>query len=401
MELLKFSKFKIQLQALIAEVRQLRERSTREELRLLIQKQKQNEEELVRRVQDLQAELVSSNELREKLERKMSYLQNDNALLENKQRELNGTIQNLLQSRENFVRLTCEMKRSIETRDRKLAILSQKINAHILLFDSIEKEASSVKQVVNNVQRLVSEKEEVGIGRTKSKVEKVSAFEKVFLISDLQNKLRNNEEELQRKHKIISEIEVKLEAANVVYLNQSHLQKSLSAKDAVIQNLLSEKQALHFEVGCLGIVLQKIQDAVTNMNEKDKRVFSSILEGQEVCAMETTKEYKLTVVQGSRETSPHKASEEDVNTASPVSQKNNPVSNAVLENKNFDSCVSESACLEPQLEANIPCISQMEQRLPFSHGHGLAFVGMLDSCGKGQADDYKPVVSLGRRGSSG
>lgn len=33
----------------------------------------------------------------------MSYLQNDNALLENKQRELNGTIQNLLQSRENFV----------------------------------------------------------------------------------------------------------------------------------------------------------------------------------------------------------------------------------------------------------------------------------------------------------
>lgn len=58
---------------------------------------------------------------------------------------------------------TCEMKRSIETRDRKLAILSQKINAHILLFDSIEKEASSVKQVVNNVQRLVSEKEEVGM----------------------------------------------------------------------------------------------------------------------------------------------------------------------------------------------------------------------------------------------
>lgn len=38
---------------------------------VLIQKQKQNEEELVRRVQDLQAELVSSNELREKLERKV------------------------------------------------------------------------------------------------------------------------------------------------------------------------------------------------------------------------------------------------------------------------------------------------------------------------------------------
>ncbi|RVW82453.1 hypothetical protein CK203_049045 [Vitis vinifera] len=328
MELLKFSKFKIQLQALIAEVRQLRERerSTREELRLLIQKQKQNEEELVRRVQDLQAELVSSNELRENSKGRfvilqMSYLQNDNALLENKQRELNGTIQNLLQSRENFVSVyedsTCEMKRSIETRDRKLAILSQKINAHILLFDSIEKEASSVKQVVNNVQRLV-------IAGLKSKVEKVSAFEKVFFVT------------------FVSKTSPEIIGG----------------------------QALHFEVGCLGIVLQKIQDAVTNMNEKDKRVFSSILEGQEVCAMETTKEYSRIdeVVQGSRETSPHKASEEDVNTASPVSQKNNPVSNAVLENKNFDSCVSEascslfsvesvSACLEPQLEANIPCIS--------------------------------------------
>ena len=38
---------------------------------VLIQKQKQSEEELVRKVQDLQAELASSNELREKLERKV------------------------------------------------------------------------------------------------------------------------------------------------------------------------------------------------------------------------------------------------------------------------------------------------------------------------------------------
>lgn len=46
-------------------------------------------------------------------------------------------------------------------------------------------------------------------------------------------------------------------------------------------------------------------------------------------------------------------------------------------------------------------MTQTGSRLPFSDGHGLAFVGMLDSCGKGRADDYKPVVSLGRRGSSG
>jgi hypothetical protein len=54
------------------------------------------------------------------------------------------------------------MKRSIETRDRKLTVLSEKIKSHLLLFDSIVKEAFSIKQVVNDVQCLVSEKEEVG-----------------------------------------------------------------------------------------------------------------------------------------------------------------------------------------------------------------------------------------------
>lgn len=33
----------------------------------------------------------------------MIYLENDNVLLENKQKELKGTLNNLLQSRENFV----------------------------------------------------------------------------------------------------------------------------------------------------------------------------------------------------------------------------------------------------------------------------------------------------------
>lgn len=41
----------------------------------------------------------------------------------------------------------------------------------------------------------------------------------------MQNKLRNNEEELQRKDKIISEIEVKLEAANVGNNWQQHIEE--------------------------------------------------------------------------------------------------------------------------------------------------------------------------------
>lgn len=55
------------------------------------------------------------------------------------------------------------MKRAIEIRDRKITLLSEKINSHLALFESIEKEAFSVNQVVDNVQRLVSEKENVGM----------------------------------------------------------------------------------------------------------------------------------------------------------------------------------------------------------------------------------------------
>lgn len=54
------------------------------------------------------------------------------------------------------------MKRTIQCRDRQIAVLSEKIKSHLLLFDSIEKEAVSVKKVVDDVQHLVSEKEEVG-----------------------------------------------------------------------------------------------------------------------------------------------------------------------------------------------------------------------------------------------
>lgn len=55
------------------------------------------------------------------------------------------------------------MKCSIEARDRKLTVLAEKINSHLSLFDSIEKEASSIKHVGDEMQRIVSEKEELGI----------------------------------------------------------------------------------------------------------------------------------------------------------------------------------------------------------------------------------------------
>ncbi|BFG16569.1 hypothetical protein CerSpe_028430 [Prunus speciosa] len=397
MELLKFSKFKLQLRTLITEVRELRvriiivfnttlslslsdrflvnthlqekERSATEQLRLLIQKQKQTEEEYGRKLQESQAELASSNELRQKLEREARYLQNDNSMLENKQKELKGTIQSLLQSRDTFVNAyeesTCEMKRSIQRRDRKLSVLSEKIKYHLLLFDSIEKEAMSVKKVVDNVQRIVSEKEEVVAG-LKSKLDTVSTFEKVFIerICDLESKLNNYEGETRRKDRVISELEAQMEAAKICNNSQTQieeLQKIISSKDVVIQNLMSEKQALHFEVGSLGIILRKIQDTIRSMNEEDKGVISSMLERQGGCNMILTKEDNRIedAINNNAEKSQEKAYGTGVggNTSfscSPISQKYKSAGNDLQENNNFDSCVSEFNCSSPQSASSKP-----------------------------------------------
>ncbi|KAL7164019.1 hypothetical protein ACSBR2_040012 [Camellia fascicularis] len=262
----------------------------------------------------------------------VSYLQSDNALLENKQKELKGTINNLLQSRESFVKVyedsTFEMKQSIQTSDRKVTILSQKINAHLLLFDSIEKEAFSVKQVLDNVQHLVSEKEGIVAG-LKSKMDKLSSYEKVFVekISDLESKLRNDENELRRKEK-------------------PYFQKTLSTKDVIIQNLLTEKKALQLELRSLGIILQKIQDTVTNMNEEDRRAFSSVLGGQKECTEIKEKENIRIedAYQNSGENSPSKAGEggSEENTAS-VCKEHDSVNKRLQGNNNMESCISEAS----------------------------------------------------------
>ncbi|KMT07179.1 hypothetical protein BVRB_6g155040 isoform A [Beta vulgaris subsp. vulgaris] len=299
MELLKLSKLKFQLRALISEVKDLREseRSATEKLHFSIQKQKQLEEESGRKLKELESELASSTEARNKLEKKVSYLQNDNALLESKQQELNATIQSLLQSKEQFVNAyqesTYDLNRSIETRDRKLKIFSEKLKSHLLLFDSIEKEALSVKQVVDNVRHVVNEKEEVVSGFAcavtglKRKFNRLSEVEKVFMgkISEMENRLGKYKDELQRKERNISELEAKLDAEIASNRSQTQvetLQKALSDKEAVIQSLISEKQAMDSELKSLGAVLEKIQQAFRDMNE-DKEAFLTMVKSNGKC----------------------------------------------------------------------------------------------------------------------
>ncbi|KAK9750866.1 hypothetical protein RND81_02G228000 [Saponaria officinalis] len=375
MEFLKLSRFKLQLRALISEIRDLRERerSSSEQLHLSIQRQKQLEEEFGRKLKELESELALSVELRQKLERQVSYLQNDNALLENKQKELNGTIQALLQSKEQFVTAyqesTYELRRSIETRDRKLKILSEKLKSHVLLFDSIEKEALSVKQAVDNVHHIVTEKEEVVSG-LKRKFDRVSEVDKVFIakISEMDTRLGKYKDELKRKDVVISELEAKLDAERSSRRSQSQieeLQIALSKKEAVIQNLELEKQfflsnseiqALDSEVRSLGSILEKLQHAFRDMN-KDKKAFISIVESHEELVSPKEERCASPDEQINRLTTdlPKYSQHNQCDTHTVVeAEKNAPVSHAEEASKSLavgiePACsITYSACSEPE-----------------------------------------------------
>ncbi|WRX14394.1 hypothetical protein QQP08_006881 [Theobroma cacao] len=157
---------------------------------------------------------------------------------------------------------------------------------------------------------------------------------------------------------------------------QPYLQKTISAKDTVIQNLIAQKEALHFEVTSLANILQKIQNAVANMNEEDRRVFSSMLETQEECKMVTPKEDNRIrdTIRDSAEQSPHKSCSMDAaeNRALQLSRGYNSTGNHWQANNASNSCVSEasyfsacsplSACSESQPRANVVSISVNERK---------------------------------------
>ncbi|KAI3970585.1 hypothetical protein MKX01_024232 [Papaver californicum] len=347
MELLRLSKFKLQLRALIAEVRELKEReqSTKELHQISIQKHKKTEEELSRKINELQKELTSSQELQRRLETQVQYLENENVLLDNKQKELKATIDCLLQSRDSFSSLyedsTCEMRRSIEVSDKKQSVLSEKIQTHMSLFESIEKESNSTKQVVDNVQRLVSEKENVVAG-LKRKLDQVSSFEKDFVekICLLENKLRSNNEEMRRKDTVISELKEKVEAAQTKivigegrhYTKFNHRKEGLVFRSAGLGDYLAENSRSCYSHECRG-----------------SEGILSVFNAQEECpaVSEEKNDRSNGMVQESREDSPASDTGQGAteNTGSP--QCHGPISavkNPSQEKHNLNSSISEGKC---------------------------------------------------------
>ncbi|WOL06777.1 cingulin-like protein 1 isoform X2 [Canna indica] len=297
-ELLSLSKFKLKLLSLIAEVRDIRERErgTQEELQLCFQRREEIEAEYTKKLQILQLQIASQEESQHMLESKIKYLETEKELLDKKDKELKETINCLLQSRENFQQhyeeSTYQLKQSIQNRDRKFAILTEKLDTQIQLFDSIEKEAVEVKQVVNTIEDIVNGKEQE-VTRLKRKVDQISTLENEFVekILHLEKKHKNYEDELQRRHGRIIELEEKLEAEKISRTLQpqiEELQRTLMVKDEFIQRLTMEKQLLHLRLGKMEVMLRKLQEIALSINSQDLKLLTSIQESQEIHDMNST-----------------------------------------------------------------------------------------------------------------
>ncbi|ESR51777.1 hypothetical protein CICLE_v10033560mg, partial [Citrus x clementina] len=91
----------------------------------------------------------------------------------------------------------------------------------------------------------------------------------------LESKLKNDEDEFRRKDKIISELEAQLEATKFINNHQTQIEEISRQALNIYMFFISKinlfvgfQNALHLEVGKLGIILQRIQDAIATMNQE-------------------------------------------------------------------------------------------------------------------------------------
>ncbi|KAL6642927.1 hypothetical protein ACP70R_021108 [Stipagrostis hirtigluma subsp. patula] len=303
------SQLQLQLLALVSELRLLRERErgAREELRAAGQRWEEAEEERRGEARELRAEVAARDDALRRLEARIKCLENENELLVKNESNLKESMDGLLQSREAFIKhyedSVCSMQWTIQMKDKQIAVISEKLNSHLILFSTAEKEVAAVKQVLGDVQCLVGEKENV-VADLKSKVERVSVLEKDFVdkLNFLENKISSYQLELRNRARIIYELKDRLEAEKLnnsfqPQLEEIYLRKALSVKDEIIERLTSEKQAMHMELHNMEIALRKFQEIFSSIGHEGMKGFSP---GSESLDVQDVPEEQLESIPGTQ-----------------------------------------------------------------------------------------------------
>uniref|UniRef100_A0A0E0QZ11 Uncharacterized protein n=1 Tax=Oryza rufipogon TaxID=4529 RepID=A0A0E0QZ11_ORYRU len=242
----------LQLLSLVSEHRLLRERerAAREELHAASQRWKEAEEGHRRETRELRAEVAARDDALRRLESRDS---------------------------------ACSLQWTIQMKDKQIAVISEKLNAHLALFSSVGKEVAAVKQVLGNVKCLVGDKENV---------EKLRFFEEK--INDYQLELRN-------RARLIYELRERLEAEKLNTKFQPKLEEisiSTELKDEIIERLTSEKQAMLMELHNMEIALHKFQDIFDSIGHEVIKRSSPVSNSQDVT--EDVNREKLESIPGSQ-----------------------------------------------------------------------------------------------------
>ncbi|KAG8091582.1 hypothetical protein GUJ93_ZPchr0012g21034 [Zizania palustris] len=255
-EVAALSQLQLQLLDLVSDHRLLRERerAAREELHESVQRWKEAEERHRREARELRAEVAARDNAIRQLESRIKCLENENAQLEKNEKQDSS----------------CSLQWTIQMKDKQIAVISEKLNAHLALFSSIGKEVTEVKQVLGDVKCLVGNKENI-VSDLKGKVEKISVLEKDFVekLSFLEEKVRNYQLELRNRARIIYELKERLEAEKLKRKFQHQLEEISILKDEIIERLTSEKQAMFMELHNMEVALRKFQDIFGSIGLED------------------------------------------------------------------------------------------------------------------------------------
>ncbi|KAL5663802.1 hypothetical protein ACJX0J_023910, partial [Zea mays] len=265
-----------------------RERGAREELRDAGQRWEAAAAEQRREARELRVEVASRDDSLRRLEARIKCLENENEQLEKNENNLKESMDVLLQSREAFIKhyedSTCSMQWTIQLKDKQIAVMSEKLNSHLVLFSSVEKEVAAVKQVLGDVHCLVGEKENV-VADLKDKVQRISVLEKDFVenLNFLESKISAYQLELRSRARIIYELKNRLqdEKLNSIYVKIMSVVFYLN-DDYAIDRLTSENQAMRLELHNMEIALQKFQDLFSSIGHEGMNSFSAISENQDV-----------------------------------------------------------------------------------------------------------------------
>ncbi|KAI4975260.1 hypothetical protein ZWY2020_048867 [Hordeum vulgare] len=285
------SHLQLQLLALVSDLRltRERERAAREELHASSERWKATEEERRREARELRAESAARDDALQRLESRVKCLENENELLERNEKDLKENIERLLQSREAFMRQyedsACSLQWTIQMRDKQITVISEKLNSHLALFNSVGKEVAAVKQVLGDVECLVGEKENV-VSDLKCKVQRISVLEKDFVekLSFLGDKITSYQLELRNRARIIYGLKEQLDAEklqNNFHPQLEELKKSLLVKDEIIERLISDKQEMLKELHNMETALQKFQDIFSRLGHEEMKSSLPVSESQD------------------------------------------------------------------------------------------------------------------------